>query len=385
MIVILTWQERIALMQSIFSNALSEAVSKHIELSATRRETLAWLTLSIMQQGTICLWRLAAYVDSAAAIASVRRRFYRFFQFVRLDGACSARIVADLLGLDGKEWVLAIDRTNWDFGKARINILMISVEWHGIGVPLMWTLLASAGNSDTKTRTCLLDRVRRTFPDMKIASLTGDREFIGDAWMAYLTAEKIPFVLRLRENQYVAREGYETWTVAKIARSLKPGEKMTLKGLCRLGQGDAHNAPAVRLVILRLVTGELLALATSSSPRHALVRYRARWRIETLFGNLKTRGFNLEDTHLADPAKLSTLLALLALAVALSVKTGVAAQRLRPIPVKNHGRKAFSLFAHGLHALRKIFASADQGQVFVFLEKLLSPKSPLKPLKSMAI
>jgi len=203
--------------------------------------------------------------------------------------------------------------------------------------------------------------------------------------MAHLTAEKIPFVLRLRENQYVAREGYETWTVAKIARSLKPGEKMILKGLCRLGQDNGRGAPLVRLVILRLATGELLALATSASPRHALARYRARWRIESLFGNLKTRGFNLEDTHLADPAKLSTLLALLALAVALSVKTDVAAQRLHPIPVKHHGRKAFSLFAAGLHALRKIFATANQGQVFVFLEKLLSPKSPLKLLKSMAI
>ncbi len=92
---------------------------------------------------------------------------------------------ADLPGLDGKPCVLAIDRANWDFGKAvpakaRINILMISVEWHGVGVPLIWTLLASAGNSDTKTRTFLLDRVRQTFPDIKIASLTGDREFIGD-------------------------------------------------------------------------------------------------------------------------------------------------------------------------------------------------------------
>jgi hypothetical protein len=385
MIVILTWQERITFMQSIFSNALSEAVSKHIELSATRRETLAWLTLSIMRQGTICLWRLAAYVDSAAAIASVRRRFYRFFQFVRLDGACSARIVADLLRLHGKPWVLALDRTNWEFGKATINILMISVEWNGIGIPLMWTLLASAGNSNTRTRTCLLDRLRQAFPEMKIAALTGDREFIGDAWMAYLTREKIPFVLRLRENQHVAREGYENWTVAAIARSLKRGDKMTIKGFCRLGQDGARDAPAVRLVILRLATGELLALATSARPRHALARYRARWKIETLFGNLKTRGFNLEDTHLADPAKLSTLMALLALAVALSVKTGVAAQRLHPIPVKPHGRMACSLFAHGLTALRKIFANADQGQVFVFLEKLLSPKSPLKPLKSMAI
>ena len=372
-------------MQAMFSNALSGAVSKHIVLSATRRETLAWLTLLIMRQGSICLWRLAAYVESQAATASVRRRFYRFFQFVRLDGAMTARIVADLLGLDGKRWVLAIDRTNWEFGKAAINILMISVEWHGVGVPLMWTLLASAGNSNTGTRTGLLDRLRQAFPEMKIAALTGDREFVGDAWMAYLTAEKIPFVLRLRENQHVTRQGYATWTVAEIAHRLKPGEKMILKGLCRLGQDGGRDAPAVRLVILRLATGELLALATSASPRHALARYRARWRIETLFGNLKTRGFNLEDTHLADPAKLSTLLALLALAVALSVKTGVAAQRLHAIPVKKHGRKAFSLFAAGLHALRKIFATANQGQVFVFLEKLLSPKSPLKLLKSMAI
>jgi len=29
-----------------------------------------------------------------------------------------------LLGLGGKPWVLAIDRTNWDFGKTTINILL---------------------------------------------------------------------------------------------------------------------------------------------------------------------------------------------------------------------------------------------------------------------
>jgi hypothetical protein len=159
-------------MQSIFSNALSGAVSKHIGLSSTRRETLAWLTLLIMRQGTIFLWRLVAYVESAAATASVRRRFYRFFQFVRLDGAMTAPVVTDLLGLDRKPWVLAIDRTNWDFGKTAINILMLSVEWHGIGIPLIWTLLPSAGNSNTAARMCLLDRLRQIFPEMKIAALT---------------------------------------------------------------------------------------------------------------------------------------------------------------------------------------------------------------------
>ena len=50
-------------MQSIFSNALSRAVAKHINLSATIRETLSWLALLIMQHGTISLWRLAAVLS----------------------------------------------------------------------------------------------------------------------------------------------------------------------------------------------------------------------------------------------------------------------------------------------------------------------------------
>ena len=368
-------------MQNIFSTALSSAVSKHIELSPTRRETLAWLALLIMQHGTICLWRLAAYVTTAAQTESVRRRFYRFFQFVKLDGAMAARIVVDLLGMRGKPWVLAIDRTNWDFGKTTINILMISVIWNGMGVPLIWTLLPSAGNSNTKTRTCLLDRLRKTFPDLKISSLMGDREFIGDDWMAYLKRNKIGFILRLRENQHVVREGYETWMIADIAKHLTSGQKMIVKGSCSLGQ--QAGSPEVRLVILRLKTGELLALACSGNPRHALADYRRRWTIETMFANLKTKGFNMEDTRITERDKLATLLVVLALAVALAVKTGVAASKLKPIPLKKHGRRAWSLFALGLHSLRKIAATASDHQIIFFLSQLLSPKLPINPLKSI--
>src|SRR3981081_830817 len=97
-------------MQSIFSNALSRAVAKHIDLSVTRRETLSWLALLIMQHGMIRLWRVAAYVASAPQIASVRRRFYRFFQFVQIDCALAARVVVDLLRLWGQPWGLGIGR-----------------------------------------------------------------------------------------------------------------------------------------------------------------------------------------------------------------------------------------------------------------------------------
>ncbi|WP_125468878.1 hypothetical protein [Methylomagnum ishizawai] len=44
--------------------------------------------------------------------------------------------------------------------------------------------------------------------------------------------------------------------------------------------------------------------------------------METLFGALKSRGFNLEDTHLTDPKRLAKLMGLLALAFAWSYRTG---------------------------------------------------------------
>ena len=363
-------------MQSAFSNALSGAVANHIRLWPTRQETLCLLVLAMVRHGTICLWRLAAHVTTQARTDSVRRRFYRFFQFVRLDAETAARLVVVLLGLSGKPWVLAIDRTNWELGKTAINILMVSVEWRGIAIPLIFTLLPKAGNSSTGERIDLLDRLKAVFPGMKIAQLTGDREFIGAAWMSFLAHENIPFTLRLRENQYVSRQGYATWTLARHAQGLKRGSKRRLPGFWRLGGSDLK----VRIVMMRLKTGELLALATRGRPDRALARYRQRWTIETLFGNLKTRGFDLEATHITDPNKLETLLVLMAVATTLVAKTGASAERARPIPVKKHGRRAVSLFALGLATLRKIFSRKFSEQIIVFLHALISENIPPKPL-----
>ena len=51
-------------MQSIFSNALSRAVAKHIDLSVTRRETLSWLTT---YPDSIAVWPQTAPAAGTAA------------------------------------------------------------------------------------------------------------------------------------------------------------------------------------------------------------------------------------------------------------------------------------------------------------------------------
>ena len=51
---------------------------------------------------------------------------------------------------------------------------------------------------------------------------------------------------------------------------------------------------------------ESLIIATNMDhPRSALRLYRRRWAIECLFSDAKTRGFNIEDTHITDSAKLA--------------------------------------------------------------------------------
>ena len=82
--------------------------------------------------------------------------------------------------------------------------------------------------------------------------------------------------------------------------------------------------------------------------------YALRWSIETLYGIFKTRGFCLESTHLTDPKRLRKLVALLTLALCWAIKTGLLLHRLKPISLKQHGRRAKSLFRLGLDHLRQL-------------------------------
>lgn len=119
----------------------------------------------------------------------------------------------------------------------------------------------------------------------------------------------------------------------------------------------------------------------SAEPQSVLSLHRthARGKIETLFGNLKTRGFDLEATHVTDPGKLETLLVIMIIAATLAAKKGAAAKKIRLIPDKTHGRKAISLFSLGLNTLGQILARRFPEQIKRFLDQLFSPNIPVKP------
>lgn len=68
-----------------------------------------------------------------------------------------------------------------------------------------------------------------------------------------------------------------------------------------------------------------------------------------------------------------------------TLKTGLTVAKIKPIPVKQDGRRAWSLSALGLHSLRKLFATFAALKYFGLFQQLLSPKLSLIPLTSIIL
>ena len=363
-------------MQISLTKALSHFIENHIPLWRTRRETLVWLVTLIIETGTVNLSRLASHVDTKAQTLSVHRRFERFFQHIHLDGTSTARLLVQIMGLSGKPWHLALDRTNWKFGRCHINILMLGIVHGKVCLPLFWVLLDKAGNSNTVERIDLMAKFKEVFPDQPIASLTADREFIGNRWLDWLHEQGIGFAIRLKENMMIWQEGYAPIKLSTPASFLKKGQKHRLNGFWFLSSVEEETSTPLRISMMRLKTGEMLIVASNLiKPHKILPIYRKRWGIETLFSCLKKRGLGLEDTHMTHPKKLTTLLAILTIAFCLAYKTGIWAARLKPIRQKAHGRLQRSIFSLGLNALRKLFKKFLPQEILHFVAALMSGKN----------
>ena len=94
---------------------------------------------------------------------------------------------------------------------------------------------------------------------------------------------------------------------------------------------------------------QLQILVSYNRPEESIETYRMRWQIETCFKSMKSSGFNIEDTHLADIERIERLFAVVTTAFLWAYLAGISRNRLvKKIRTLNNGRKAVSLFKYGL-------------------------------------
>ena len=144
---------------------------------------------------------------------------------------------------------------------------------------------------------------------------------------------------------------------SELLRYFKPGQSRILKGRRRLSDARKPKAQPVFVAALCLATGELLIVVTNAEPKDALATYARRWEIETLFSALKTRSFNLEDSHMTKPERISKLLAVLATAFCWAHKVGDWFHQAKPIRLKSHTRPAKSIVRYGFDEIRRCLAN----------------------------
>lgn len=332
---------------------LERTLSENVTWNKARRNFLAKFIIAVVQVKTVSLVQISAVMCGRAKPDSHYKRCQRFLRFFDLPFAEIAWLVVKLLDIP-QPFILSIDRTDWYVGETPLNILMLSLVYKGVAFPLLWTVLEKKGCSDTAERIALAERYLKLFGTDSISFVTADREFIGRNWFRYLRREKIPFRIRIKENLRVTNaRGNKMVSARNLFRTQRAGEGFLLGGERRvLGE-------EVSLMGMRTAEGEYVIVASSTHTDEILRDYALRWKIENLFGCLKSRGFCLEATHVTERERLEKLLALLTVAFCWAYIAGQWLARTTSIKIKKHGRLAKSIFRHGFDYLRRILCNQD--------------------------
>ena len=330
---------------------IEQKLSCSIDWNRARFQSLARFLVAIITVKTLCLTQVASVFPGKAQPDSAYKRIRRFLADFERDMATIARLVVSLVGQE-PPWVLALDRTNWKLGKSQINIPMLSLVYKGISFPLLWQVLGKqvlgkAGNSNTRERIEILERFVAPFGKEKIAYICADREFARVGLLHFLVRQGISYRLRLQGDTLVENGRGQRVRADCLFRSPALGREQALSGLrwC-LGQ-------RLFVVGMRLRGDYLIVISDRAA---SLGEYALRRGIGTLFGCLKSRGFNLEATHVTEEERLSKLLALLSLAFVWAYATGSWLWQRRPPRLKKHGRAAVSVFRLGFDWLRRLLA-----------------------------
>ena len=217
--------------------ALSTLLLNYFFIPNTSIKFLAELIIAIIRVREVNLKELSLAISASSTQDSCYRRLQRLFTNLNFNYKSISLLLITLAGLEEVTWILALDRTNWKFGKKYINVLMLSICYNGIAIPLMWDLLDNnGGSSNFADRKKLILRFIKYFGAKKIHSLLMDREFIGDDWLQFLDDQQIHFYVRLKENHTISRSrGELSKTANRLIKHLENGCSKVLFGKRFLG------------------------------------------------------------------------------------------------------------------------------------------------------
>ena len=354
-------------------NALLKRYQTLLPWNLSRTKCFVNMILGMIASGSVQQHKTALGFTGSAKQDSVCARIRNFLKFFDFNFSDYALAILEMTQLKGP-LILALDRTNWKFGRIDINLLVLAVVIaNQFSIPILWKALPKKGNSNTHERIDLLQIFIDIFGSQRIAALTADREFIGKAWIDYLIQHKIPFFIRIKENRLV-EWGSKMKHISVFFQHLKGREKRHIQFNL-----DGH---LLFFAGTRSKKGDLVIVMSNQDKGLKILEiYKKRWTIELLFAHCKKNGFNLEDTHLVDLERIEKLFAVVCSALLLCFMVGNAEEQKSPTPFKKTLQTpAFSTFRRGFDCLRKLLFQTKDIAVQLILFLLTTPHESSHPL-----
>jgi len=346
-------------------STLLEGFGNLLPWNLSRRRCFVSMIFGVFTSASVQQHKMARgfrlHETSQAKTDSICTRIRNFFRDFTINEGDFAQALVKISGLQGP-YTLALDRTNWKFGVLDINFLVLAVVVnHTIAFPILWTLLPKAGNSNSTERIHILKTFIDLFGIEMIHEITADREFIGKVWVDFLIQSKVSFYIRIKENRLVDW-GAKNKSMRCFFSHLK-GKKSRFLEV----DLDGH-----RLFFegARTPTGELIiVMSNKQGARNLLKTYKNRWTIELLFKNLKSSGFNLEETHVRHLDRLHKLFAVVTMACVLAFLTGKQQEKISKTPYRKTVKSPlFSTFRRGFDWIRQLIDWGENKAIKHFQE-----------------
>lgn len=228
--------------------------------------------------------------------------------------------------------------------------LMVHVVYKGRALPIAWLVRqGKKGHFPEDLHIVLVKQVHKLIPPGAQVVLLGDGEFDGTTLQHTVQDYCWSYVVRTGRHITVQWDG-ERFRCETVAACIKPG---TLVALTDVRVTAAAYGPVLLLCCWAKGYKEPLHLLTNMpSADEACRLYAKRFRIETFFSDQKSRGFHLQQSHLADSMRLSRLLMAACLASSWIVYLGALCEQDGWVSIIHRGDRCdLSFFKLGLRLL----------------------------------
>lgn len=328
-------------LKQLYPTEPQENLARHLN-------TLAAMASGIVGSKSSNLPAIASKVPDGTKKESRVKRFYRWIKNERIDSQVYFLPFAKALLrnlAERQSLLLAMDGS--EVGRKCLT-LMLSVIYQKRALPIAWIVVkGNKGHFPEETHIELVEQVYPIIPAGADVIFVGDGEFDGVDFQATLAGYGWRYVCRTAHNAQLGAEG-EHFSFAELG--VQPGECIGLPNVTFTLQ---DYGPV--LAIARWETGyqdPIYLITNMHLAEEACYWYAKRYRIETFFSDQKSRGFNLDRSHISDPLRLARLMIAACLAYIWIVYLGVVAKRDGWVTVIHRADRCdLSLFRLGLDLL----------------------------------